>query len=93
MPGKSRHGKGKHPHHSKKRRAIRRQASAPLQQPASVAPKPAASAKAEPAPKPAAMTDTATMPRNLYIIDELKRIGILAGIIIVILIVLAIVLG
>ncbi len=93
MPGKSRYGRGKHPHHSKKSKAIKRQASAPLQQPADAAPKPAAPVKAEPASKPTAPLDAATMTRHLYIVDELKKIGILAGIIIVILIVLAIVLG
>jgi hypothetical protein len=93
MPGKSRHGRGKRPHHSKKSKAIRRQVNAPLQQPADVAPKPVAPVKAESVPKPAAPPDAAVMPRNPYVVEELKRIGILAGIIIVALIMLAIILG
>jgi len=94
MPGKSRHGKGKHPHHSKKSKAIERQAGNLLQQQATaVAPKPAASAEASPAPKAAAATAAVTTPRYPYVAGELKRIGILAGIFIVILIVLSIVLS
>jgi len=91
MPGKSRHGKGKHPHHSKKSKAIRRQAGISLQQQAtSVAPKPAAPVESPPAPKAEAAIIT---PRYPYVAGELKRIGILAGIMIVLLIVLSIVLS
>ncbi len=93
MPGKSRHGKGKHPHHSKKSKAIRRQTTMPSQQQATaVAPEPTAPVKAPPAPKAAAASAAVTAPRYPYVVGELKRIGILAGIIIVVLIVLSIVL-
>ena len=92
MPGKSRHGKGKHPHHSKKSKAIKRQAGNLLQQQATaVTPKPAAPAEVSPAPKAAAPA-AVTAPRYPYVTGELKRTGILAGIVIVVLIVLSIVL-
>lgn len=92
MPGKSRHGKGKHPHHSRKSKAIKRQAGISLQQQATaVAPEPAAPARTTPAPE-AAASAAVTAPRYPYVTGELKRIGILAGIIIVILIVLSVVL-
>ena len=91
MPGKSRHGKGKHPHHSKKSKAIqRRQAGIVQQQPDSVTAMPAAAVQA---PMPTATaTPKARTAHNPYIISELRRIGILAGIILVILIVLSVVL-
>jgi hypothetical protein len=93
MPAKSRRGKGKHPHLSKKKKAMIRQVSTPLQQQAAtVAPKPAVSVKAPAAPKPDATPEVATAIRYPYVAEELKRIGILAGIVIVILIVLSIVL-
>lgn len=99
MPGKSRHGKGKNPHHSKKSKAMMRQASTPLQQQAAaVAPKPVESVEAQTAPKadttPKSVTtpEAVATPRYPYVTGELKRIGILAGIIIVVLIVLSIVL-
>jgi len=93
MPDKSRHGKGKHPHHSKKSKAIRRQASISLQQQATdVAPEPSAPVKATPAPKAAAAPAAITTPRYPYVSGALKRTGILAGITIVVLIVLSIVL-
>lgn len=94
MPGKSRHGKGKHPHHSKKSKAIKRQAGNLLQQQATaVTPKPAAPVEAPPAPKAAAAPAAVTTPRYPYVTGELKRTGILAGIVIVVLIVLSIVLS
>jgi len=93
MPGKSRHGKGKHPHHSKKSKAMMRQAGTRLQQQATaVAPKPAESVKAPGVPKADATSEAVTTLRYPYVAGELKRIGILAGIIIVVLIVLSIVL-
>ncbi len=94
MPDKSRHGKGKHPRHSKKSKALIRQVNAPLQQQQTdVTPKPAAPVEVEPAPKTAAPPEAAIMLRYPYVVGELKRIGILAGIVIVALIVLSIVLG
>jgi hypothetical protein len=91
MP-KSRHGRGKHPHRSKKSKAMRRQAGIPLpSQATAVAPKPSAPAEAPPAPKTVAAPAVVTAPQYPYIAGELKRIAILAGIIIVALIVLSIV--
>lgn len=95
MPGKSRHGKGKHYRYSKKSRAIQRQAvgSAPAAT-ASVnaAPKQPAPAAAVP-PSRAAAVQTRTVENMYpYITSELKRIAILAVIIIVILVILSIVL-
>ena len=93
MPDKSRHVKGKHPHHSKKSKAMMRQSGTPLPQQASaVAPKPAESVKAPSVPKAGATSEAVTPLRYPYVTGELKRIGILAGIIIVVLIVLSIVL-
>ena len=93
MPGKSQHGKRKYPHHSKKSKAIQRQESAALQQPAATsAPRQAAAIDTTPLPKAtAALAKTRTL-QYPYITGELRRIGILAGIILVILIILAIVL-
>ena len=94
MPGKSRHGKGKHPQHSKKSKAKQRHGATALQQHVVTdAPTPAATISTPPssrAPASSAKTRTVQYP---YITTELRRIGILAGIILVILIVLALVLS
>lgn len=96
MPGKSRHGKGKH--YSKKSKALRRQGTTPAvpQATASIPeiPKQVIPVAASTVRK-AANAATAKTAVNLYpyITSELKRIAILAGIIIVILIVLSIVLS
>jgi hypothetical protein len=94
MPGKLRHGKGKHPHHSKKSKAKQRYGTMALQQPtAADTPQPVTTIGAPPslrAPTSPATPRTAQYP---YITTELRRIGILAGIILVILIVLALVLS
>ena len=94
MPGKSHHGKGKRSAQSKKSKAKQRYAA--VASPSLVVaqiPKPAA-------PKSVSTTSASvrtplTKPpvaRYPYITTELKRIGILAGIMLVILIVLALVL-
>jgi hypothetical protein len=102
MPGKSRHGKGKHPHYSKKSKIRQRQVSegtpqqagAGMPQPATASiPKPAAPAAAPPRPKTSVGPATAVTAPYTDIVGELKRIGILTGIIIIILIVLSIVLS
>ena len=93
MPGKSRHGKGKHPHYSKKSKIRQRQAGAGLpQQAIASVPKTTAPISPQTTPKtaPPATTSTVQYPN---IINELKRIGILTGIIIIILIILSIVLS
>jgi hypothetical protein len=101
MPGKSRHGKGKHPHYSKKGKIRQRQVSAGTPQPAGAGlpqpaaasiPKPAAPATAPRAPKASVSPAAAAIAYSSNVVSELKRIGILTGIIIVILIILSIVL-
>jgi hypothetical protein len=96
MPGKGKHGKSKHPQHiSKKARAIQRQ-QAVTERPASTgqaAPQEvrpaAAAAPAASAPKPAAAVKKVAAMQYQFIGAEIRRIGILASIIIVILIVLS----
>ena len=90
MSGKSRHGKGKHSFQGKKRkdRLIPRVAAA--QSPAAApAGEPVPEVKVPEKPVPA----TATVAQYPDIFTELRRIGILAGIILAILIVLAVVLS
>ena len=90
MPAKSRHGKGKHLHQSKKSKAKQRQ-EALTAKPAAVA-KPAHIAEPDPTPppRPAAVTPKPRTMDYPYITGELKRIGVLAGVIFIILIVLAV---
>jgi len=92
MPGKSRHARRRLPR-SKKRRQVS-PAIAAQQQVVTQAYKPAASPKvsAPPASKPTPLA-TLTAVRYPYIVTELRRIGILAGIMLVILVVLALVLS
>jgi hypothetical protein len=93
MPGKSRHARGKHPHHSKKSKIKKRQAMSFPQPVAAEAPKqPAAVEKSSPAAVTAPPAKVKIM-QYPYITGELRRIGILAGIILVILIVLALVIS
>ena len=96
MPGKSRHGKGKHPHHSRKSKAIQRQEARTSQQNATVATPPkAATVEVDKTytPKPAAIPEKKKSIQYPFIAGELRRIGLLAGIILVILIILALVLS
>jgi hypothetical protein len=94
MPGKSRHGKGKHLHHSKKSKAKQRYGTMALQQPvAADIPKPVATTGTPPSSRAPTSPATSRTVQYPYITTELRRIGILAGIILVILIVLALVLS
>lgn len=94
MPGKSRHGKGKHPHHSKKSKAKQRHGAIALQQPTvAETPQPVATIITPPSLKTPAPPAKSRIAQYPYITTELRRIGILAGIILVILIVLALVLS
>ena len=94
MPGKSRHGKGKHHYHSKKSRAEHRHIATALQPPVVAdTPTPAATVSTPPPVKAPTSPKALKAVRYPYITDELRRIGILAGIILVILIVLALVLS
>ena len=104
MP-KSRRSKGKHPHSSKKAKAIERQMSGIQRTATPPAPRPAVVDSVQPeavpgaptAPKPAAASAEvharAITTQYHFIVDELKKIGILAGIILVILIILSIILS
>ena len=93
MPGKSRHTKGKHPHKSKKSKAKQRQQTLTLHQ----VPDETTGQDTAIDIQPVSRTITSpTKTRTIqypYITGELRRIGILAGMIIVILIILAIVLS
>ncbi len=93
MPGKSRHGKGKHPVRSKRRRSGPSAVAAqqpPVSQTYEAVPKPEVSAPSPTTPTPSVAVSTVRHP---YITTELRRIGILAGIMLVILVVLALVLS
>ncbi len=90
MPGKSRRGRGKYSARSKKgrgtlARVAQQRAAAETYEP----PAPAA-----PAPPPSVPTPVATPTgaRYSYVASELRRIGIVAGIMLAILVVLALVL-
>ena len=95
MPGKSRHGKGKHSFHSKKKRSRQRFSAITAQQRVvAQTTKPAAPSKLS-APSigvPTPMATPATV-RYPYVVAEMRRIGILAGIMLVILIGLTLVLS
>ena len=97
MPGKSRHGKKKHSFRDKTKRNRQYSSVATSQQPVAaqtveptVAPKPSVPPVSVPAPAAKAKTVTVRYP---YIIAELRRFGILAGIMLVVLIVLALIIS
>ena len=94
MPGKSRHGKKKHSAQSKKLRM--RQSPSPI-----AVQQPVAAQTYEPATPSKAVTSSVKVPTPAstpmavhypYIVTELRTIGILAGITLVILVVLVLVL-
>jgi len=92
MPGKSRHGRKKHLPQGKKRKGRQGSPGAVAPQQAEIqADKPAAPAQV--APSASTLVPAPMVTRYPYILAELRRIGILAGIVLVILIVLAIVLS
>lgn len=95
MPRKSRHGKGKYSFQSKRNKGKQHPSATAAQQQV-VAPtnKPIAPSKPS-APHVSVPTSRATLTtaQYPYIVAELRGIGILAGIILVILIVLALVLS
>ena len=95
MSGKSRHGRGKHSFQSKKGKGKRSPSTV-------VAQRQAVAQTYEPAAPPKVTTSPVSVPtskptlaaiRYPYIVTELRNIGILAGIILVILVVLALVLA
>ena len=93
MPGKLQHGKGKHPHHSKKSKARQRHIATALKPPVADTPQPATAISTASIPKVTTSPAKSRTAQYPYITTELRRIGILAGIILVILIVLAVVLS
>ncbi len=95
MPGKSRHGRRKHSFQGKKRKGGRSPLGVAAQrQPDTQIDKPVAPPKVT-APLVSAPTQmpVLTAVRYPYILTELRRIGILAGIMLVILVVLVLVLS
>ena len=95
MPGKPRHGKSKHPVRSKRRKSTRGSSAIAAQQPPvsqtyQSVPQPEVSV---PLPSVSAPAATVTTARYPYIVTELRRIGILTGVMLVILVVLALVLA
>ena len=93
MPGKSRHGRKKHLPQGKKRKGRQSSPGAVASQQAEIqADKPAAPDQVA-APSAGTPVPVPTAARYPYILAELRRIGILAGVVLVILIVLTIVLS
>ena len=94
MSGKSRHGRGKHSVHGKKKKMkLRQQVLASQPSPAAVP----AEAPVSPLEAPVAETKKSILPPPImtkypYIFSELRRIGILGGVMLVILIALALIL-
>ncbi len=95
MPGKSRRGRGKHPPQGKKRKSRQRFL-------ATVAQQQAVTQTYEPVSHPSVTAPSATVPtpmaklaavRYPHIATELRTIGILAGIMLIILVILALVLS
>jgi hypothetical protein len=98
MSGKSRHGKGRRFHYSKKSKALKRRGTTPAVSPVTAGTpevsRPVATTISPPVPK-AAFVSTAKATENPYpyITSELRRIAVFGGIVVVILIVLAVVLS
>ena len=94
MLSKSRHGKGKQSSRNKRKKsrhhfpAVVAQSAAAQSQKLVASPKSSTPAASTPAPR-----TTLTATRYPYVVAELRRIGILAGIMLVILIALAVVLS
>ena len=90
MPGKSRHSKRKHFQQSIKSRAKQQVASVPLQPTVAGIPQPAAAISTPPSTNaPASPKTSRAILEHSYVGVELRNIGILTGIILVILIILA----
>jgi len=93
MPGKSKHGRGKHPHRNKIRQ--RTEGTGLPQQVAQASAQPAAvpaRVSSPQGPKAAAANSTAMAAmEQSHVVGEIKRIAILTGITIVVLIILAII--
>lgn len=92
MPGKSRHAKAKH-HYSKKSRAKQRQGAISVPQVTAGTPGQATATDIISMPKTVTSPAKTRTMQYPYIASELRTIGILAGIVIVILIISAIILS
>ena len=94
MPSKSRRIRGKHPHKSKKSKAIQRQETLATKPQTPEKPAPVKETITLPKPKPAGIPSRQhTAASHPYIYRELRRIGILAAIVFIILIILAVVIS
>jgi len=92
MPGKPRQKKSKHLHHSRKSKAIQRQATVvPVQTPSDLS-KPVVPVTPPPLPNEELVPAPAKVISYPYVTGELSRIGIVAGIVLIALIILSIVL-
>jgi hypothetical protein len=92
MPGKPRQKKSKHLHHSRKSKAIQRQATiGSIQTPINI-PKPVVPVTPPPSPKEESIPAPAKAISYPYVTGELRRIGILAVIVLIILIILSVIL-
>jgi hypothetical protein len=92
MPSKSRRSRGKHPHRSKKSKAIQRQEALAARPPIPEKPAAVKEAVTLTTPKPAEIPAKQRTVSHPYVYGELRRIGILATIMIIILIIIAMVL-
>jgi hypothetical protein len=94
VPAKSKHGKGKHLHQSRRSKAIQRKAATTIGQNAAAETTVSTnSLDVPPAPRVKAESPKVKTLQYPFIVNELQRIGILAGIILIILIILAIILS
>ncbi len=89
MSGKSRRGRGRHLPRSKRRKG--RGVFTPQAQPEVVAPQGEPPRADTPVPSAKAPTPKVAVAEQTDVVAELKRIGILSGIIVVILVVLAVI--
>lgn len=90
MPSKSRHTRGKHPHQTKKAKAKLRQEAAAAPKAVVTTPAPVKEAVATAPSQPAGTPARQRSMEYPFITGELRRIAILGGAIIVILIILAV---
>ncbi len=94
MPSKSKHGKGKHLHQSRRSKTIQRKAATTIGQNAA-ADTPVSMTSLNVPPEPIVKTESPKVKTQQYpfIVNELRKVGILAGIILIILVILAITLS
>jgi len=93
MPSKPRRIRGKNPHQSKKSKAIQRQEALASQPSMPEKPAQVVATVTLPTPKPAEISSKQRTVSHPFIYKELRRIGILAAIMFIILIILAVVIS